>query len=86
MHEWINRGGFHRKYNLSIDSQGIGRLAFDFVKQYCKENEADSFVCHCLPENWNARKFYDKMGGKVIGEDMDNEESWMNSVIYRFMV
>jgi len=26
------------------------------------------------------------MGGKVIGEDMDNEESWMNSVIYRFMV
>ena len=66
--------------------QGIGRLAFDFVKQYCKENEADSFVCHCLPENWNARKFYDKMGGKVIGEDMDNEESWMNSVIYRFMV
>ena len=66
--------------------QGIGRLAFDFVKQYCKENEADSFVCHCLPENWNARKFYDKMGGKVIGEDMDNEESWMNSVIYQFEV
>ena len=66
--------------------QGIGRLTFDFVKQYCKENEADSFVCHCLPENWNARKFYDKTGGKVIGEDMDNEESWMNSVIYRFMV
>ena len=27
-----------------------------------------------------------KMGGKVIGEDMDNEESWMNSVIYRFTV
>ena len=66
--------------------QGIGRLAFDFVKQYCKENEADSFVCHCLPENRNARKFYAKMGGKVIGEDTDNEESWMNSVIYRFLV
>ena len=66
--------------------QGIGRLAFDFVKQYCKENEADSFVCHCLPENWNARTFYEKMGGMVIGEDMDNEESWMNSVIYRFTV
>ena len=66
--------------------QGIGRTAFEFVKQYCRENGADSFVCHCLPENWNARKFYEKMGGKVIGEDMDNEESWMNSVIYRFMV
>jgi GNAT superfamily N-acetyltransferase len=66
--------------------QGIGRTAFEFVKQYCRENDADSFICHCLPENWNARKFYEKMGGKVIDEDMDNEESWMNSVIYRFMV
>ena len=66
--------------------QGIGRTAFEFVKQYCRENSADAFVCHCLPENWNARKFYEIMGGKVIGEDMDNEESWMNSVIYRFTV
>lgn len=66
--------------------QGIGRTVFEFVKQYCRENKADSFVCHCLPENWNARKFYEKMGGKVIGEDMDNEESWMNSVIYQFEV
>lgn len=49
--------------------QGIGRAAFVFVKQYCRENGVDSFVCHCLPENWNARKFYEKMGGKVIGED-----------------
>ncbi|MBQ8354135.1 MAG: GNAT family N-acetyltransferase [Oscillospiraceae bacterium] len=66
--------------------KGIGRLAFDFVKRYCRDLGADSFTCHCLPENWNARAFYEKMGGKVIGEDMDNEESWMNSVIYRFEV
>ena len=66
--------------------QGIGRLAFDFAKRYCRDLGADSFTCHCLPENWNARRFYEKMGGKVIGEDMDNEESWMNSVIYRFEI
>ena len=66
--------------------QGIGRKAFDFVKRYCTEMGVDSFICHCLPENWNARMFYEEMGGKVIGEDMDNEESWMNSVIYRFEV
>ena len=66
--------------------QGIGRLSFDFVKRYCRDLGADSFTCHCLPENWNARAFYEKMGGKVIGEDMDNEESWMNSVIYRFEI
>lgn len=66
--------------------QGIGRAAIDFVKRYCTEMGADSFVLHCLPENWNARKFYEKMGGKVISEDLDNEESWMNSVIYQFEV
>ena len=64
--------------------QGIGKLAFKFVNKYCEDNGADSFICHCVPENWNARLFYEKMGGKIIGEDLDNEESWMNSVIYRF--
>ena len=66
--------------------QGIGQLAFDLVAQYCTEEGADSFTCHCLPENWNARAFYEKMGGRVVGADMDHEESWMNSVIYRFEV
>jgi len=66
--------------------QGIGQLALDFVKQYCRENEKNSFILHCLPENWNARKFYEKMGGKLIGEDMDNAESWMNSIIYKFAI
>ena len=64
--------------------RGIGKLAFDFVRQYCQDHQKSSFVCHCVPENYPARKFYEKMGGKIVGEDMDNEESWMNSVIYRF--
>lgn len=64
--------------------QGIGKQAFDFVIKYCKDNNAHSFICHCVPDNWNARRFYEKMGGKIVGEDVDNEESWMNSVIYQF--
>jgi len=34
-------------------------------------------------EQYYLGRFYEE---KVIGEDMDNEESWMNSVIYRFTV
>ena len=64
--------------------QGIGTEAFDFIKGYCVENNVQSFVCHCVPENYGARVFYEKMGGKVIGQDLENEESWMNSIIYRF--
>lgn len=41
-------------------------------------------VCHCVPENLNARGFYERMGGKVIGQDLANEERWQNSVTYQF--
>lgn len=64
--------------------QGIGRIAFDFIKEYCKEQHAESFICQCVPDNLNARAFYERMGGKVIGEDLANEERWQNSVTYRF--
>lgn len=64
--------------------QGIGRAAFDFIKQYCMKNHASTFICHCVPENAGAREFYERMGGTLIGEDMDNAESWINSVVYRF--
>ena len=37
-----------------------------------------------LSENLNARSFYERMGGKVIGQDLTNEERWQNSVTYRF--
>ena len=64
--------------------QGIGRAAFDFIRAYCREHGAKSFTCHCVPENLNARAFYEKMGGEVIGADLANEEAWQNSVTYRF--
>lgn len=35
-------------------------------------------------KTWNARAFYEKMGGEVIGADLANEEAWQNSVTYRF--
>lgn len=66
--------------------QGIGRKAFDFVAEHCRSNNTDSFICSCVPENWNARYFYEKMGGRIVREDLDNEENWMNSVIFQFDV
>lgn len=64
--------------------QGVGRIAFDFIKEYCKEQCAESFICQCVPDNLDARAFYERMGGKVIGEDLANEERWQNSITYRF--
>ena len=64
--------------------QGIGKQAFDFVAEYCKSHGAASFICACVPENKNARYFYEKIGGKIVGEDLENQERWMNSVIFQF--
>lgn len=64
--------------------QGIGRKAFEFIRDYCTNNNAMSFICHCVPTNFNARQFYERMGGKVVGEDLENEEQWQNSVVYQF--
>lgn len=66
--------------------RGIGRRAFDYMREYCAEIGTNFFICHCVPENGKARAFYERMGGRIIGADMENEESWMNSVIYRFDV
>lgn len=66
--------------------QGIGRAAFDFIKAYCRKHSAEFFTCRCVPENLNARAFYEKMGGEVIGADLENEERWQNSVTYQFAV
>ena len=51
--------------------QGIGRAAFDFIKAYCREHGAKFFTCHCVPENLNARAFYEKMG--ILKEIQGNQ-------------
>lgn len=84
----IHRGDVVTLQSLYIVSeyqqQGIGRCAFDLVAAHCRERGVSSFVCHCVPQNHNARKFYERMGGVVIGEDLGNEESWQDSILYRF--
>lgn len=64
--------------------QGIGTAAFAFIRQYCQKKCADSFICHCQPENTGARTFYERMGGIIIGQNTGNDARWMDSVIYRF--
>lgn len=66
--------------------QGIGTLAFRKIREHCAVHRTDSFVCQCHPDNQNARRFYQKMGGTVIAQDLNNEESWQNSVTYQFPV
>ena len=66
--------------------RGIGRLAFNRMRDFCITNAQSCFLCHCQPENTNALTFYQHMGGVIIARDEDNVETFMNSVTFRFMI
>ena len=68
----------------SHQHRGIGRIAFERMRDFCISNAQDCFLCHCQPENANAIAFYQHMGGVVIARDEDNAEAFMNSVTFRF--
>ena len=66
--------------------RGIGRMAFERMREYCTAQEQPYFLCHCQPENTNAITFYHRMGGTIIARDENNKETFMNSLTFRFPV
>jgi len=66
--------------------RGIGRMAFARMREYCIEQKAPHFLCHCQPENAGALAFYRRMGGVIVARDAENKEAFMNSVTFRFPV
>lgn len=65
---------------------GIGYKAMEFVKGYFKEHGAKCFTCQCQPDNTHAMAFYQQNGGNVVKRDLENAESWQNSVTFQFNV
>ena len=50
--------------------QGIGKAMFEYVVDEFKNQGKKKMIIWCLKENYNSRKFYEKMGGKIVGEKM----------------
>ena len=66
--------------------QGIGHRAFAFIREVFQTRGVSTFTCECQPDNVHAMTFYRRCGGRVVGEDLSNEESWQNSVTFQFYV
>ena len=49
--------------------QGIGKALFNYVIQEQKKNNNKNMILWCLKGNYNSRKFYEKMGGNLYGEN-----------------
>ena len=46
---------------------GIGKKMFTYAINDLKKREKNKMILCCLKDNFPSRKFYEKMGGKVIG-------------------
>ncbi len=67
----------------SHQRRGIGHLAFERMRAWCKERGHSHFLCHCSPYNAPAMAFYRRMGGTVISEERC-AESWQDTAEFRF--
>ena len=66
--------------------RGIGKQAFSVLKDYCRENGISRFTCGCHPDNENAMRFYQQMGGVVTKTDTGHENRQEDGVIFEFNV
>ena len=51
-----------------LKHQGIGKTMVNYIKKEFKKNGKTKMILWCLKENYSSRKFYEKMGGTIVGE------------------
>lgn len=49
-------------------NNGIGKAMFEYVVNEFKRNEKFGMIVWCLKENLPSKKFYESMGGAIVGE------------------
>ena len=64
--------------------KGIGRIALDYVRSYCREHGVSSFRLQCNPWNTSAMEFYKCMGGTIVKWDTGYEEKFQDAVVFEF--
>jgi ribosomal protein S18 acetylase RimI-like enzyme len=48
--------------------KGVGRKMFSYAVEDLRKQNREKMVIWCLKDNCSGRAFYEKMGGKIIGE------------------
>ena len=51
-----------------LKGKGIGKAIFSYVKEDLKKHGKRNAILWCLKENYPSRAFYEKKGGKIVGE------------------
>lgn len=67
-----------------FQKRGIGRELFNLGYNEIKNKGYKEFFISCNKYNINARKFYERMGGKLIAEDNDNNNKRIVQAKYHY--
>lgn len=70
----------------AFQRRGIGSLALDHVRDYCRLIGRDRFYNGCNMHNENAMQFYHKKGGRVIAEYGGHENRALNQAVFEHIV
>lgn len=65
---------------------GLGRKLFNIAYNKIKEKGYKDFFISCNKYNYPARKFYEKIGGKIIHVDEDNEDKSIPQVKFLYEI
>jgi ribosomal protein S18 acetylase RimI-like enzyme len=65
---------------------GLGRKFFNLIIDYARENNIGKFFVICNKHNYNAHKYYEKMGGTKDYVDPDLGNKQEEKIIYTFEV
>ena len=65
---------------------GIGKKLFNLTYSHIQSTGVDNFFISCHKYNTNARKFYEKMGGKLVYTDEDTENAGIPQVKYEYTI
>ena len=65
---------------------GLGRKLFNIAYNKIKEKGYKDFFISCNKYNYPAHKFYERMGGKIIHIDEDNEDKSIPQVKFLYKI
>ncbi len=67
-------------------NNGLGRRLFNMAVEHMKKINIQRFYISCHKFNDNAKGFYEKMGGKVIHVDCDEENDGVPQIKYEYTI
>ncbi len=66
--------------------KGIGTMAFNLVRSYCREHGITKFDLDCHPDNSGSLAFYAKMGGVITHRDEGHRHNEENGLRIEFTI